>query len=275
MSGFGAAVGGSALNLLIENASGLAGTTEEYNERKRKDAIHDYKEMEREGIMSRVAGAKAAGLHPLAALGFQAGPSPTMPVGGEMKPFNYHKDEQTDEYMRASQIRLLNAQADEAEARAREANRAVANQPGHAPPTMPTDPANRIDGQPQGLKPGVKVKEDEVIAGIRGRTAGTHPSGTDLRLPDGSTWTIPSGKASEGLEDMDMAKYYLFWQLNKDRLMKFITQDTRLGDLSFRLRMAAQEDDAQKNASKELQRELAKSKARGWKPPRDPRSLNR
>lgn len=267
---FLAGVGGGALNLLIENASGLAGTGEALNERKRKDAIHDFKEMEREGIMSRVAGAKAAGLHPLAALGYQAGPGPTMPVGGEIKPFNYHKEQKEDEYMRASQIRLLNAQADEAEARARAANAALAKQPGHASPnlsggeSLPTEKENLSSVGNKPLR-GVKIIPNEIESSAKGTTVGTHPGGTDLKIPGGPTIRMPSKAFSERSDDLDLLKYWAIAVMNKNPLLTWIGEKTGLGDVAFSEMLRKQAREEKRNEEIQRNRELNNYRARGPK----------
>lgn len=259
-------VGSNALNLLIENASGLGGTTEALNERKRKDAVHDFKEMEQQGIMSRVAGAKAAGLHPLAALGYQAGPGPVSPVGGEIKHMPYKEDDKVDEYMRASQIRLLNAQADEAEARARAANSALARQPGHAAPdmsggaTLPTEKENL-----QGSRPlrGVKIIPNEIESSAKGTTIGTHPGGTDLKIPGGPTIRMPSKAFSERSDDLDLLKYWAIAIMNKNPLLNWIGEKTGLGDVAFSEMLRKQAAEEKRNADIQRTRELNNYRARG------------
>lgn len=234
---FGAAVGGSALNLLIGNLSADHGTTDMKNEHQRKDALHDYQEMEQKGIMSRVAGAKAAGLHPLAALGFQAGASPTMSVGGgDMPPIqtNFGKDpNDPNDAFRNAQIRLMHAQADEAESRARGANYAIANQPGNAPPTasLPTEDANlRSNGQGQVLK-GIKVVPNEIQASANGKTIGVHPGQTDINDPLLGRVTGMSEQMLKQTEDMELLRTAYFIAANKDRLVKFVADGLKSLDL--------------------------------------------
>lgn len=203
-------------------------------EKRRKDAAHDAREaydyQERTGIMSRVEGAKAAGLHPLAALGYQSAGTPATYIpgdsgGGGGALSNYRGASPVDQDMRQAQLRLINAQADDAEARAQASRAALATQPGQPPVRMPTDPANRMPGQPNGLRPGITVKPDEVTAGMRGLTAGTHQAATDFRIPGGQTWSLPSSNAAASLEDMGLLKYYLLYLSNKDRLTKFLSED--------------------------------------------------
>lgn len=235
---FGAAVGGSALNLLIGNLSADHGTTDMKNEHQRKDALHDYQEMEQKGIISRVAGAKAAGLHPLAALGFQAGPSPTMSVGGgDMPPIqtNFGKDpNDPNDAFRNAQIRLMHAQADEAESRARASYTALATQPGNAPPTasLPTEDANlRANGQGQVLN-GIKVVPNEIQASANGKTIGVHPGQTDINDPMLGRVTGMSEQMLKQTEDMELLRTAYFIAANKDRLIQFVVD--KLKSLDFR-----------------------------------------
>lgn len=226
---------------LIENLSNIGGTGDAARERQRKDAESDYLAMERQGIGARVEGAKAAGLHPLAALGFQSGPSPTSVAGGtdfgkvaHMLPKGKDEVDPNDAF-RNAQIRLMHAQADEAESRARASYQALATQPGNAPPTISTQlPTERENLSTTG-KPltGVKIVPNEIEASAKGRTIGTHPGGTSVKIPGGPTIDLPSKAFSERTDDMELLKYAAIATMNKDRLLRWIGDITGLGDVAF------------------------------------------
>lgn len=224
MSGWG------LLAPLINNLSNTYGTGDAADEKKRKDAESDTLALERQAIGARVDGAKAAGLHPLAALGFQAGPSVTSQVGSTQFSADHFRGvdrEPKNEGLEAAQVRLLNAQADEAEANSRRANYALATQPGNGPPNMsqtavlPTETANAVAGQ---TLPGVKIKPNEILSSINGTTMGTHPGGTEFNFPGGPTIALPSESASQALEDLDLLKYVMVATMNKDRLIDWLAE---------------------------------------------------
>lgn len=218
---------------LIENSSNTWGTGEQAQQQARDDARDDYLKNEREGIQARTEGAKAAGLHPLAALGFQAS-APVQIVGGEgtntsglsfgqvSKP-----DKATDEEMRQAQLRLLNAQAsnNEAEAMYHNSQRARATQPGQ-PPAYPTDPDNMPAGQGSRTN-GIKVVPNEIKASVDGVETGTHPWGSTIRGPDGHRWRGLSEQVLKNTEDMEFARTVLFGLANKDRLVEILHQFDR------------------------------------------------
>lgn len=227
MSAFGLALP------LIENLSNIGGTGDAAKERQRKDALHDYQQQERIGIQARVEGAKAAGLHPLAALGFQAGPGPTIPVGGtNFAPYAGALDKpERNESLEAAQIALLNAQTEEAQANARRANYALATQPGNGPPNMsqaavlPTETQNTTGGN---LLRGVKVVPNEIQSSANGVTMGTHPGGTEFNIPGGPSIMLPSKSLAEAAEDLDLLKYYMIATMNKDRLGTWLKEKISL-----------------------------------------------
>lgn len=231
---------------LVTNLSNYMGTGHSVRQQERDEQMSDYKQREREGIQARVEGAKAAGIHPLVAMGFQAGPGPSTVVGGVREASNMGMENLGNEPAPSSpsapastnteaETRILEAtartreaEAELAEINAHNAMRALANQPGQAigvldgPPTASslTSPLNLSPNKGAAtLKPGIKLKPDEVTMGKGGVTAGTHQAGSQIELPNGETWRIPSSMVSEGLEDLDLAKYYLLWQLNKDKLL--------------------------------------------------------
>lgn len=218
---------------LIENSSNTWGTGEKAQEQARKDARYDYQENEKYGIMSRVEGAKAAGLHPLAALGFQAG-APSQVVGGEgtntsglsfgqrAKPAA-----EPDAEMRAAQLRLMNAQAADYETQAAQRSTiTLGQQPGN-PPVYPTDPDNLIPGQGSNAM-GIRVVPNDVRASIAGKETGTHPTTRDFRLPPSLGGGKMTGLGEEFLkqtEDMELARSVALILANKERLGNFFTED--------------------------------------------------
>lgn len=218
---------------LIENSSNTWGTGEKAQEQARRDARYDYLQNEQYGIQARVEGAKAAGLHPLAALGFQAG-APSQVVGGEGTNTSglsfgqtARPEKATDQEMRDAQLRLLNAQAanNEAEAQFHLSQRARATQPGN-PPAYPTDPDNLPPGQ--GLSSqGIKVVPNEIKASVDGIQTGTHPWGSTIRGPDGHRYRGLSEEVLKNTEDMEFLRTVLFAGANKDRLMEILHQFDR------------------------------------------------
>lgn len=236
---------------LVTNLSNYMGTGHSVRQQERDEQMSDYLQREKMGIQSRVEGAKAAGIHPLVAMGFQAGPGPSTVVGGVREASHMGMDNMGEEpqpqapssapaavsedqdRINKARVRQEEAQADIVELQAHEAYRKLATQAGQpigvmdtggagATPSSLTSPFNLAPGKAgAALKPGVAVKPDEVIAGKGGRTAGTHQAGSRIELPNGETWDIPSAFAAEGLEDLDAAKYYLLWQLNKEKLLTY------------------------------------------------------
>lgn len=234
---------------LVTNLSNYMGTGHSVRQQERDEQMADYKQREREGIQARVEGAKAAGIHPLVAMGFQAGPGPSTVVGGVREASHMGMDNlgeepspqpnsvpaaptvsETDTRIAEATARRTEAEAELAEINAHNAMRALASQPGQPigmlsgepNPSALTSGLNLIPGKKPktSLKPGIKLKPDEVTMGKGGLTAGTHQAGTTIELPNGETWNIPSSLASEGLEDLDLAKYYLMWQMNRNQILE-------------------------------------------------------
>ncbi|AZL83031.1 DNA pilot protein [Apis mellifera associated microvirus 47] len=228
-AGFGYAM----LGKLATNLSDTYGTGDTLREHQRKEAESDYLARERQGIVARVEGAKAAGLHPLVAMNYQGGNSPSAIIGGsappvypggpDREPVAQERDPNIDRY-NAARARLAEAEATKAELDLARSQRALATQPGQPIPVLPTSPANFSTGGLT-LKPGVTLKPDEVTAGVGGLTAGTHPGVTDFEMPWGSTWSLPSDKLSQALEDLEFAKYYAILRANAPRLwQEFVSQ---------------------------------------------------
>lgn len=234
-----AAFGANMLNKLGENSSNLWGTGRALKEKEAEDKREQFIFEESNGIVARTEAAKAAGLHPLAALGYQGHSSPTTLISGTSsgdygyrspeRPAQVERDPNLDR-LNAANARRAEAEADMAELNAHNAYRATATQPGNPPAgsALPTDPANQVGSQRGGIRPGVVIKPDEVTAGINGFTAGTHPSATAVRIPGGKYgryFNLPSEKFSQMGEDMELLKYWLTLQANRDSLSKFIVDD--------------------------------------------------
>lgn len=224
-----AALGAGALGRLVGNLSDTYGTGDTLAEKKRKDAESDYLARERQGIQARVEGAKAAGIHPLVAMGYQGGNSPSAYVdgGGPIQPI--YKDPSNAKVdpniarINEANARRAEAEASMAELSLRNANRNLANQPGNPPPAaLPTSPANMSGA---GLKAGVVVEPDKVTAGRGGLTAGTHPGATQVEVPGYGGMTVPSGPLKEALEDNELASTAMLLSLNRARWWKYLTDD--------------------------------------------------
>lgn len=232
-----AGFGWGMLEKLATNLSDTYGTGDTLREQQRKEAESDYLSRERQGIVARVEGAKAAGLHPLVAMNYQGGNSPSAIIGGSAPP-SYHgePDAPSPSQPDPTVTRYNEARARQAEAEAKlselqlaAAERRLATQPGQPVPVLPTSPANLSSS---GLKPGVQVKPDQVTAGVGGLTAGTHPGITNYEMPWGSTWSLPSDSMSQALEDLEFAKYYALIRANaphlwQDFVSQFPTSETK------------------------------------------------
>lgn len=232
-----AGFGFGALGKLVGNLSDTYGSGDKLRDEKREEARDDYLFNERMGIQARVEGAKAAGLHPLAAIGFQAGQGPSTFVGSDPVPYSHYegakappRDPTIDRFNEA-RAREAEASADLRELEAHDAYRrytaglhALGSQPGNPPGTsMPTSPANLTSAAT--VKPGIKVVPDEVTAGKGGLTAGEHPAATVVQVPGIGRVTVPSGKFNEALEDSEMAKLAFILSMNRSRLAEFFVDD--------------------------------------------------
>lgn len=217
---------------LISNLSNKTGTGYDVRQQERGEQHDDYIKREREGIQARVEGAKAAGIHPLVAMGFQGAPGPSSVIGGVREASNVGLEHlgssspstpqdssalsEDQERINKARVRQEEANADLAEITAHNAYRNLANQPGQGIPVltdqqpMPTSPRN--------LRSGIKLTPDEVTASRSSAglgsalTAGVHPGGTDFTVPIGKygrSIRLPSGKLAESLEDLDALKLLL------------------------------------------------------------------
>lgn len=228
-----AAMGMGAFDTLVSNSSDAWGTGKSARNRKQDEEHALYLKREREGIVSRVEGAKAAGIHPLVAMGFQGGPGPITHMSHQtsspspsyeptpsMQTPEPPTSEDQDRINKAN-VRIAEANADQAELAAHMAYRNLATQPGQAIPAvntqepMPTSPSN--------LRRGIKLVPDEVTASRSSAglgaalTAGTHPGGSDFTVPIGKygrKLRLPSGKLAESLEDQEIAKNLITLQMN-------------------------------------------------------------
>jgi len=222
------AFGMGMLEKLATNSSDIWGTGKKLRDEKREEAQGDYLERERLGIQAKVEGAKAAGLHPLAALGAQSSNSPSQIIGDSSPtnagayrrdpiPQSSERDPNIDRY-NAARARLAEAEATLAERNLSASTARLASQPGNGPGVLPTSSANLRTSR---LKPGIVVKPDEVTAGVGGVTAGTHPGMTAVESPGiSSPFMLPSTQASQQMEDMDLLKYYLTYKANQESVHK-------------------------------------------------------
>lgn len=218
------AFGMGMLEKLATNSSDIWGTGNKLRDDKREEAHRDYLAREREGIMAKVEGAKAAGLHPLAALQGSSSNAP-MQIIGDSSPTNsaaYARNEPApadpniDRY-NAARARLAEAEATKAERDLAASTSRLASQPGNGPGVLPTSTSNYASPSSRRLKPGVVVKADEVTAGVGGVTAGTHPGMTAVESPGvENPFMLPSTQASQQMEDMDLLKYWLTYKANQE-----------------------------------------------------------
>lgn len=225
-----AAFGMGMLEKLGTGLSDTYGTGDTLREHQRKDAQYDYLERERLGIQARVEGAKAAGLHPLVAMGYQSGNSPTAIIGGSELPRQDYRtqdraepDPNIDRY-NAARARLAEAEATKAEMDLAASRHRLATQPGNGNPRLPTEPENMVPG-PNRTLPGVRIVPNQIESSIGGKTVGTHPGATDVKIPGMGTITLPSAKLSEALEDVELLKYAAILAMNKGRISDYVTND--------------------------------------------------
>lgn len=256
-----AALGMQAADRLIGNLSDTYGTGKALRDDKREEEMGDYLERERRGIQSRVEGAKAAGLHPLVALGYQSGPGPSSVVGGGGLGGSYSGGggsgtvegaspsaqlTEDQDRMNKARVRQAEADADLAELNAHEASMkmahgSLANQPGNPPPviqTLPTEAANQVPG---GLVKGIKVVPNEIQSSTGGQVQGVQPGAEKVNVPGYGTWNMPSKALNEKLEDAELLKILAILGLNRGKLGQFLTDDVPwafkgyLGDLRERV----------------------------------------
>lgn len=227
------AFGLDMLGKLSTNLSDTYGTGNTLRDAQREENMDDYLTRERMGIQARAEGAKAAGLHPLVGMGYQGGNSPTSVIGASEAPRSHapvpnreERDPNIDRY-NAARARLAEAEATKAERDLAHSQRALAGQPGQPSPVASlslTSAHNIAPGPGFRLKPGVKLKEDEVTMGAGGSTAGTHPGMTEYEMPWGARWSLPSAGLSQALEDLELAKYLAIFKANSSRVSDAIKE---------------------------------------------------
>lgn len=264
-----AAFGIDMLGKLSTNLSDTYGTGNTLRAKQRSEAQDDFLERERLGIQARVEGAKAAGLHPLVAMGYQGGNSPSTIIGPSQAPQSHapqptasKSDPNIDRY-NAARARLAEAEATKAERDLAASHSRLAGQPGQAIAVqVPTSDANLLRGR---LRPGIKLVPDEVTAGKGGLTAGTHPGFAAFEAPNTDGLRLPSNALSQATEDMGLLKYWLTYQANQARLADYFGQVTGLGDLNFRANKARERAAERKSNTQELIRLINRSRAsRGY-----------
>lgn len=244
-----AAFGMGMLSKLATNLSDTYGSGEKLRETQRKENQADYLERERLGIVSRVEGAKAAGLHPLTALGYQGGNSPTSVIGSSEPPVvqmenrREERDPNIDRY-NAARARLAEAEATKAERDLSASNRSLATQPGQPVGILPTSPNNLTRAGK--VKRGVKVVPDEVVSGVGGITAATHPGISQVESPGVGLFRLPSTQASQQMEDMDILKYWLTYKANQDQIHRWFGDVYPPNMLSDKLFQFARDRDLKK-----------------------------
>jgi len=168
-----------------------------------------------EGMMGKLDAAKAAGLHPLAALGAQMGSfsAPTAPGGASASlsfsndpppPEPRSPDDPSLKRYNDARARLAEAQADKAEwdlQQQRASSNRLAAQPGN-PVSWETSPGEYGVQQPSGT--GIKMKDVELLPQTRpgsGLTPGVHPGGEMWRdSSSGNLYIRPAGVDMESSE---------------------------------------------------------------------------
>jgi len=227
------AFGFGMLEKLATNSSDIWGTGNKLRDTQREENMDDYLQRERMGIQARVEGAKAAGLHPLVAMNYQGGNSPSTLVGGSQLPNSSgyqrvaaEKPDPTAQRINEANARIAEANADKAELDTHIAYRNLATQPGNGPgivpdapakgSSLPTEPGNRVSANK--LKAGVVVKPDEVVSSVGGITSAQRPGMTVYNVPgvDGSI-LLPSNDLSQSLEDDTILKSFLTFMANMKR----------------------------------------------------------
>lgn len=239
-----AAFGMGALNTLVENSSNAWGTGKRARNKQQQEEHELFLRREKEGIISRVEGAKAAGLHPLVAMGYQAGPGPSYQIGTpttsgyvDPPPPEVQPREAPDENItryNAARARLAEAQATQAERDLDASQRRLAAQPGQPTPLVDTNPANRRN-------PNVRVKPNDIPAGSGGVEAGIHPSFATVEVLPDRTLKVPSGKLKEALEDNAFLSTVVTAIANRHSLGSYFSQDipAALGFTGPRIKLSA------------------------------------
>lgn len=256
-----AAFGFKMLDKLGTNLSDTYGTGNTLRDAQRKEQHDDYLAREREGIQSRVDGAKAAGLHPLVALGYQSGPGPTSVVGSDSGPQYTDPPPPVERAQRdapdpsitrynEARARLAEAQATQAERDLEAGRTRLATQPGN-PPVYPTEPENLPRGQGSSST-GIRVKPNEIISSINGIEVGVQPSGARIRGTDGYLYKGLSENALKQTEDMELLRLGLYAYMNRLNILDKIG----FNDYRFKFQKALQDRDQARSTKAEDNREL-------------------
>lgn len=220
-------MGMGAFDTLVSNSSDAWGTGKSARNEKQEEEHNLFLKREREGIVARVEGAKAAGLHPLVGMGYQAGPGPITHMSHQTSspspsydpppPSTEAPDENITRY-NAARARLAEAQATQAERDLDASQRRLATQPGQPTPLLDTHSANRSN-------PNVRVKPADVTAGSKGFEAGVHQALARVEVAPGRYLNVPTGKLKEALEDNELAGSVALAIANRHALGSYFTQD--------------------------------------------------
>jgi hypothetical protein len=214
-------IGANALGQVFSDVSDLWGTGNLVDQQQRRRDAREWDRQtavtygnqlryDREGIVARVEGAKAAGVHPLAALGMSATGSVAsvpMQVGGAPRTPPVQADPHFDREVRAAQLRLLKAQADDAENVALASRLALASQAGQPPVAPLTQESKGVTFQ---ASPGLEL--------------GERPASQFFRFPEGVA-ELPTEDLKQAIEDLPIAAqlYYLY----RNSLPKVYTDESR------------------------------------------------
>lgn len=259
-----AAFGFKMLDKLGSNLSDTYGTGNTLRRQQREEAQGDFLERERLGIQARVEGAKAAGLHPLVAMGYQSGNSPSTIIGGSDSGSQYVVPEKTSREPQDPNLAKYNAaNARLAEARANQAEldyenalvasrKTLSGQPGNPPAvSLPTEPENRT---PALTARGVKVVPNQIVSSINGTESGVQPTGANLRGTDGLLYKGLSDNALKQTEDMELLRLGLFAYLNRNNILDKIG----FNDARMTYRMWLQKMDQARRQKSEDTREMTR-----------------
>lgn len=206
-TGISNAISGSQYGPVGAVLGGLSGFLGGGGMSARKSAALQYeyaRNWAREELPLRVEGAKAAGLHPLAVLGGGSTFSPAIAVGGDnvspLRGLGQDISRAANAYSSKSERANSDVMAALSLERAKLENDLLRSQiTAINRPTTPPFPSGSISGD-------VQFNPDEVTSttGKGAFTAGSNvakPAVTVIRNRDGSTSTIPSQDAKQGIED--------------------------------------------------------------------------
>lgn len=236
------AVGGAAIDFL----SGQRAADKNY------EAQKEFAQM---GLRWKVDDAKAAGLHPLAALGASTTSFAPSYVGGSV---GRDLAEAGQDYSRAvtatssagerraNDAVLLRLGVERAELENELLKARIAKERGQIGPPMPTvaqtfpvSPGGDIhttaltsDSAGRGV---VQIKPAEVTSRsslVDFLEAGTRPGGVRYDFGPFGQWNLPSGQASEAMDDLDLAKYATIIGMNTDKFGPLVGPNISISELS-------------------------------------------